>query len=125
MTVMYCHVDVWACEKFMVGVFSPHPDDCRKFLTCNSGVQSTTQCPGPLVFNPTSNSCDYSINVPCSAMHTQPPPETTTDEATTGKIPNVSKKEKERAWYKVTGKNKKKENVKDLNLIRIILKVQN
>ena len=69
----------------MLGVFSPHPNDCSKFLTCNSGVQNTTQCPGTLVFNPTFLYCDYSPNVPCSVMYTQPPPETTTVETTTCK----------------------------------------
>lgn len=51
------------CPK-QYGLFSMNDGDCSKYIMCNTGVATVMNCPTGLVFNPSTESCDWVANVP-------------------------------------------------------------
>lgn len=54
----------------------PYPDDCTKFVTCDSTGEHITTCPSGLKYNDQIKACDWPNNVVCSTI--QPITTTTT-----------------------------------------------
>ena len=40
-------------------------DNCHGFIQCSNGNEYHQECPGDLVYNPTTDMCDYEENYPC------------------------------------------------------------
>ncbi|CAB3237037.1 unnamed protein product [Arctia plantaginis] len=51
------------CPK-QYGLFAINDGDCSKYIMCNIGVATVMNCPAGLVFNPSTESCDWVANVP-------------------------------------------------------------
>ncbi|GFU02867.1 putative chitinase 10 [Nephila pilipes] len=58
------------CQNVRTGktVLVPHPNDCSKYLMCDSGSSYLQTCPAGLHFNTALQSCDYPSNVQCDKM---------------------------------------------------------
>ena len=56
------------CENKPNGDYQ-HPSKCSKFVKCSNGMESVMECPGDLVFNPTTDQCDYKENTMCQVWN--------------------------------------------------------
>lgn len=49
-----------------VGLYRPHPTDCKQYLTCLHGKFVARPCSGNLHWNPKAETCDFPKNANCS-----------------------------------------------------------